>query len=54
MNDLNDVEVKLIYILRNLCPYEKLEVNIPSRGRITWKITKTTNEDYLTDIQSKQ
>lgn len=48
---LTPFEVQLLYVVRNLKPYEKVELKLEDNrpGKISVSITTHTKEVYLTD-----
>lgn len=49
MNDLNQEELQLIAIIRDLKPYENIEIKRDDKGNLTWVYTKKERYVFLTN-----
>lgn len=52
MNDLNDVEIQLVFMIRNLKLFDKLEIKYSKQGELDWQLTECHRGRYEIDIKS--
>ncbi len=44
--DLNDAEIKIIFMLRNMELFDKIEIKYSKRGELQWQLVKTNRGVY--------
>lgn len=52
MNDLSDAEVQIIYIIRNLKLFDKLEIKFAKQGELLWQLTTSSRGTFDIDNQN--
>lgn len=50
MNDLTDVEIQIIYMIRKLELFDKLEIKYAKRGELQWQLVKSFRGEYNIDV----
>jgi hypothetical protein len=51
MNDLNDAEVQIIFMIRALKLFDKLEIKYSKVGELDWQLTQSHRGKYEIDIK---
>lgn len=46
LNNLNDSEIQIIFMLRKLNLFDKLEIKYSKRGELQWQLTETNRGVY--------
>lgn len=39
LNNLTDSEIQLLYLIRGLKPFSKLQISCPKRGELRWELS---------------
>jgi hypothetical protein len=52
MNDLSDAEVQIIYIIRNLKLFDKMEIKFAKQGELLWQLTTSSRGTFDIDNQN--
>lgn len=50
LNNLTDNEIQLLYIIRNLKPFSKLQISCPKRGELRWELSTVDVGTFAIDI----
>lgn len=51
MNNLTDTEVQIIFMLRKLKLFDKMEIKYSKQGELDWQLTECHRGKYQIDIK---
>lgn len=51
MSDLNDVEIQIIYMIRTMKLFDKVEIKYSKAGQLDWQLTQCHRGSYEIDIK---